>query len=115
MFGMTDGQHRDNIVSGFESLAEFLCDYPISASLNTASRVDVQYSILEEDNDKAREEYNGLVHFMGDVVNGINAEFSAHANVYDTNTHHVARLTFGAGTVAYQVLWIEKTGDTEDE
>jgi hypothetical protein len=115
MFGMTDNQHRDSVVSGFEALAEFLYDYPLSATLNTASRIDVQYSILEEDNDKAREEFAEMSEFMGDVVNEINAEFSANANVYDTCTHHIAQLTFGNGTVSYRVVWIEKTGDTEDE
>ena len=115
MFGMTDSQHRDNVVSGFEALAEFLHDYPISASLNTASRIDVQYSILEEDNDKAREEFAELSEFMSDVVDEVPAESSTNTNVYDTCTHHIAQLTFGAGTVAYRVVWIEKTGDAEDE
>jgi hypothetical protein len=114
MFNMTDDQHRHNTVTGFRALADFLAEFKSIALLNTASRIDVQYSILEEDDDKAREEYRELVHFMGDAVKHIHAEFSAAPHVYDDATHHTARLTFGAGTVSYTALWIERKEDNDN-
>jgi hypothetical protein len=114
MFNMTDDQHRHNTVTGFRALADFLAEFKSIAPLNTASRIDVQYSILEEDDDKAREEYRELVHFMGDAVKHIHAEFSAASHVYDDATHHTARLTFGAGTVSYTALWIERKEDNDN-
>jgi hypothetical protein len=114
MFNMTDDQHRHNTVTGFRALADFLAEFKSIAPLNTASRIDVQYSILEEDDDKAREEYNELVHFMGDIVKYFRAEVSAASHVYEDAMHHTVRLTFGAGTVAYTVLWIERKEDNDN-
>lgn len=115
MFGMADEDHRAHTVAGFHKIADFLREYDESAKLNTASRIDVQYSILEEDDAKAREEFADLSEFMQEIRRDVSAEFSEEHNVYDTCTHHIAQLTFGAGTVAYRAVWIEKTGDTEDE
>jgi hypothetical protein len=115
MFGMTDEDHRAHTVAGFHKLADFLYEYDEAARLNTASRIDIQCSILEEDKDSAREEFNEVAEFLREVRRDWSAEFSEDHNVYDTSTHHIAMLTFGAGTVAYRVVWIEKTGDTEDE
>jgi hypothetical protein len=115
MYGMTNEDHRAHTVAGLHKLADFLYEYDDSARLNTASRIDIQYSVLEEDNDAARAEFADAAEFLREVRRDWTAEFSEEHNVYDTNTHHIAMLTFGAGTVAYRVVWIEKTGDTEDE
>jgi len=115
MFDMTDEDHRAHTVAGFHKLADFLYEYDESAPLNTASRIDVQYSILEEDDDKARAEFNDTAEFMREVRRDVSAEFSEEHNVYDTNTHHIAMLTFGAGTVAYRAVWIEKTGEGDEQ
>jgi hypothetical protein len=115
MFNMSDEDHRAYAVAGFHKLADFLHTYSDMSLLNTASRIDVQYSILEEDNDKAREEYNALSQFMQDVNDLTHAEFSTASDVYDDATHHIAMLLFGVGTVAYRVVWIERMGEAEDE
>lgn len=116
MIGMTDKQHRANAADGLRALAGFLEGYNLSAKLNTASRIDIHYSILEEDDDKAFWEFECLSGFMREVA-GYNAvpQFRSELNAGEESTHHIAELIFGGGTVAYRVVWIEKTGDTEDE
>jgi hypothetical protein len=115
MFGMTDEDHRAHTVAGFHQLADFLHTYSDMIPLNTASRIDVQYSILEEDDAKAHEEFAELadVMYRSSVTNP--QKFTESTNVYDTCTHHIAQLTFGAGTVAYRVVWIEKTGEGDEQ
>lgn len=115
MFGMTDEDHRAHTVAGFHQMADFLHAYEDMIPLNTASRIDVQYSILEDDDDKAREEFDDLADVMYRASVNKPAKFTESNNVYDTCTHHIAQLTFGNGTVAYRVVWIERTGGTDDE
>jgi hypothetical protein len=110
MLNMTDKQHRSNAADGLRALAGFLEGYNLSAKLNTASRIDIHYTILEEDDDEARAEFENLSNFMREVA-GYNArnQFRAEVDQGEESTHHIADLTFGAGTVAYRVVWIEKT------
>jgi hypothetical protein len=116
MIGMTDKQHRANAADGLRALAGFLEDYNLSAKLNTASRIDVHYTVLEDDDEEAYAEFENLSRFMREVA-GYNArnQFRSEVDTGEESNHHIADLIFGAGTVAYRVVWIEKTGDTEDE
>jgi len=106
---------RSDVVDGLRTLADFLEDYGGSAKLHRASRTDVQFCILAKDPEVAREEYAKLAHLLYDTAPEVNANYVANCKHYATASHHTVALEFGNGAVAYQVLWIEKTGDTEDE
>jgi hypothetical protein len=106
---MSNQNHRGNAVTGLRALADFLYTYDLSAKLNTASRITVQYCILEEDNAEARREFTHLMGFMFDAARQFNARCTSDTREHADTRQHTADLIFGNGTVAYQVLWIEKT------
>jgi len=106
---------RSDVVDGLRTLADFLEDYGGSAKLHRASRTDVQYCILAKDPEAARKEFDGIADLMYEIAPAVNGNYVSNCKHYATAAHHTVALEFGNGAVAYQVLWIEKTGDTEDE
>jgi len=112
---MLKPSHRTDAVAGLRALASFLEDGYAHAKLNEYSRIDVNYCVLEEDNRKARAEFLELANFMHAASGAVDADFIKSVGEYNGDLHHVAALEFANRAVAYQVTWIEKTGDTEDE
>jgi hypothetical protein len=107
--------HHTDAVAGLRALAEFLEEANDDAKLNEYSRIDVNYCVLEEDPRKARTEFLELANFMNAASGSVDADFIKSVGEYNGDLHYVAALEFASGTVAYQVTWIEKTGDSEDE
>jgi hypothetical protein len=107
--------NRSDTVAGLRSLADFLETHTDSVPLHTASRTDVQFCILAKDPEVAREEYTQFSGLLYDIAPAVNANYVSQTKRYATADHHMTDLEFGNGSVAYRVLWIEKTGVTEDE
>jgi hypothetical protein len=112
---MSKLNQRADAVAGIRALADFLEEANDGAKLNEYSRIDVNYCVLEEDPRKARTEFLELANFMNAASGSVDADFVKSVGDYNGDLHHVAALEFANGAVAYQVTWIEKTGDTEDE
>jgi glycerol-3-phosphate cytidylyltransferase-like family protein len=106
---------RSDVVDGLRTLADFLEDYEGPVKLHRASRTDVQFCILAKDPEVAREEFDELTELMYEVAPDVSANYVSNCKHYATAAHHTASLEFGNGAVAYQVLWIEKTGEGEEQ
>lgn len=105
---------RSDVVDGLRTLADFL-EKEGDARMHRASRTDVQFCVLAKDPEVAFDDYNRLANLLYDIAPDVSANYVSNCKRYATAAHHTAALEFGNGAVAYQVLWIEKTGDTEDE
>lgn len=107
-------RHRTNAVQGLRLVAEFLEREYGNAYLNEASRIEVQYCVLEEDKESARADFNeAREHLKGFDGYYYGAEYSERDR--DDEDHnsiqHVAELSFADNTVVYSVLWIERLED----
>jgi hypothetical protein len=111
---MHNQNHRADAVAGLRALADFL-EACHDAELNEASRIDVTRCVLDADPHMARAKFEDAKELMYNISGAADADFSEYRRGHNGNRHHVANLEFGNGTVAYQVTWIENTGDTEDE
>jgi uncharacterized protein with PIN domain len=104
---------RSDVVDGLRTLADFL-EKEGDARMHRASRTDVQFCVLAKDQNTARAQFDALAELLYNVAPDVNANYVSDCKYYATGSHHTAALEFGNGAVAYQVLWIEKTGDTEN-
>ena len=107
-------KHRANAVQGLHLLAEFLEREHGNAYLNEASRVEVQYCVLESDRESARADFNEarehLKSFDQYYFGAQFAERDRHDEEHNS-IQHVAELSFAENTVVYSVLWIERLED----
>lgn len=107
--------HRIDVTYGLYALKNFLADNPISIPLNEASRNEIQYCVLQKDQVKARAEYEDIRDRLKACAGSeYAADFEEISRRYATSTHHTAALVFGAGTVEYSVLWIEKSAEVSE-
>jgi hypothetical protein len=106
---------RDQLVRGLQSAAAFL-HYAVDLPLNVG-RFDITYCVINDDQGAARAEFEDLTAMLRAEVEGdATAWFVETDDVeHEGTVQHSTRLVFRGTPVAYQVLWIEKTGDTEDE
>jgi hypothetical protein len=106
---------RDQLVRGLQSAASFL-HYAVDLPLNVG-RFDITYCVINDDQDAARSEFKDLTMMLRAEVEGDATAWYVETDdvEHEGTMQHSTRLVFRGTPVAYQVLWIEKTGDTEDE
>lgn len=118
MYGESDNQHYHNTAQGLIHLSEFLNNRFMQAPLNVASRVEVNYSILQSDPEDARQEFAEWSKYLRECDGSYwGAKFVETRRVYADNptTHHVAELQFADNHVAYRVVWIERKAQADEQ
>jgi hypothetical protein len=109
---------RAHLTNDMSTLSNLLYNEALHLPMNRSNHVTVTYHILENDPVLARAEFSSLHHYL---YHGF--DHSAYMSTPDSfietyedgQRHHGVSVKMPNGRVAYQVLWIEKTGDTEDE
>jgi hypothetical protein len=115
MFNTEPETKRDQLVRGLQSAASFL-HYAEEFPLNVG-RFDITYCVINDDQGAARAEFETLTAKLRAEVEGPATAWYVETDEveHEGTVQHSTRLVFRGTPVAYQVLWIEKTGDTEDE
>jgi hypothetical protein len=111
---MSNPNHRANAVDGLRALATCLEDHPNSMKMHEAGRTEITYCVLNADVEAARHEFTCLVDNLRSYGSAAPTRLELVDRTHEDTVQHSAELVFGAGTVAYQVLWIEKTEEAED-
>lgn len=104
---------RDQMVRGLQSAVAFL-QYAVDLPLNVG-RFDITYCVINDDQEEARAEFEDLTAMLRAECEGpAEAWYVQTDDIEHGNTvQHSTRLVFRGTPVAYQVLWIEKTGDDQ--
>jgi hypothetical protein len=107
---MSDNTRRENVIAGFRALADFLEKYP-DAPMPEFGRIDVTTCVLAEDQHTARTRFGDMKKALYYAALVEYAEYTGDWREHEGTQQHEVNLEFGNGAVAYQVLWIEKTGE----
>jgi len=110
---MSDNTRRENVITGFRALADFLEKYP-NAPLPEFGRIDVTTCVLDEDQHTARTRFGDMKNALYHAALTEYADYTGDRREHEGTQQHEVNLEFGNGSVAYQVLWIEKTEEVEN-
>jgi hypothetical protein len=118
MHGETADQHLRHTLLGLGHLVSFMDNRYTKVPLNTASRTEVHYTILEDGPEEAAQEFETWKNYLQECDGSYwGAKFVESHKSYEENTrtHHVAELQFADNHVAYRVVWIEHPARIEPE
>jgi hypothetical protein len=118
MRGEPADQHLRHTLLGLGHLISFLDNRFTKAPLNTASRTDVHYTILQSDPEEAAKEFETWKNYLRECDGSYwGAKFVEIHRPHSQNpcVHHIAELQFADNHVAYRVVWIEYPPQTEPE